>query len=41
MTFSRIPPPVHDEVSSILNFAERTGYLATQLGGDFRWTVSE
>ena len=35
-----IAAPVDDEVGPVLDFAERAGHLATQLGGDFRGTVS-
>ena len=41
MALRRIAAPVHDEVGSVLDFAERTRDFATQLGGDFGWTVSQ
>src|SRR5262249_61885499 len=37
----RVPPPVDDEVGSVLDFAQRTGNLTAQLGGYLGWAVSE
>ena len=41
MALGRVAAPVDDEVRSILDLAQRAGDFATQLGGDFGWTVSE
>ena len=41
MTLRRISTPVDDEIGSILDFAERASNFASQLGGDFRGTVSQ
>ena len=36
-----IASPVHNKISSVLHFTECTSDFATQLGGDFRGTVSQ
>src|SRR3954469_14661010 len=41
MALGRVSAPVHNEVSSLLHFAQRTSYFATQLGGDLSGPVSE
>lgn len=41
MALGRVSAPVHDEVSSLLHFAQRASYFATQLGGDLGGPVSE
>jgi hypothetical protein len=41
MTLRRVASPVNDQIGAILDFAERTGDFATQLGGYLGWTVSE
>ena len=41
MTFRRIASPINHEIGSLLDFAERTSDLATQLGGYFGGTVSQ
>ncbi len=41
MALGRVAAPVDDEVGPVLDFAQRAGHLATQLGGDLGWTVSE
>ena len=41
MTFRGITSPVDNEICSILDFAERTSDLTTQLGSYFSWTVSQ
>src|SRR5215467_13657595 len=35
------PPPVDDQVGSVLDFAQRTRNLTAQLGGYLGWAVSE
>lgn len=41
MAFGRIAAPIHDEISSVLNFAECAGDFAAQLGCDFCGTMSQ
>lgn len=41
MTFRGITTPIHDKIGAILDFTQGTRDFATQLGGDFRGTVSE
>ena len=41
VALGRVAAPVHNEVSSLLHFAQRTSYFATQLGGDLGGPVSE
>ena len=41
MALGRIAAPIHDEVGSLLHFAERASDFATQLGGDLGGTVSQ
>ncbi len=41
MALGRVSAPVHNKIGSLFHFAERTGYFATQLGGDLGWPVSE
>ena len=41
MALRRVAAPVDDQVGPVLDFAQRTRNLATQLGGDLGGTVSE
>jgi hypothetical protein len=41
MALGRISSPIDNKVGPLLHFAERTRYLATQLGGDLGGTVSQ
>ncbi len=41
MALSWIASPVDNEVRAVLDLAQRARNLATQLGGDFGWTVSQ
>ncbi len=41
MALRRIASPVHDEIGSVLDFAERAGDLTAQLGGYFSGTMSQ
>ena len=41
MALGRVAAPINDEVGPIPDLAERARDLAPQLGGDFRWAVSE
>tara|TARA_B100000029_G_scaffold437778_1_gene453208 strand:- start:473 stop:940 length:468 start_codon:yes stop_codon:yes gene_type:complete len=41
MAIEWVSSPVDDEIRSVHHFAQRARYFATQLGGDFGWTVSQ
>jgi hypothetical protein len=41
MTLRRVASPVDDEISSVLDLAQGASDFTAQLGGDFRWTVSQ
>jgi hypothetical protein len=41
MALGGVAAPVDHEIGAVLDFAERTGHLAAQLGGDLGWAVSE
>ena len=41
MTVCRVASPVDDEIGPVLDLTQGARDFTTQLGSDFRWTVSQ